>query len=175
MKRITYPQKEKQHKKQDTRSMDSHDEKHRTNQGICPVCRKTVNLSEQQSLLEDRVKVPWFCTYEDILTRIEEGTGRDPHSDRKIIHWACNDCISSGKALLADSKEQTFCDCYPYLAYFDEERECHKCHTRFIYDKSEQKHRYEILKHWVQARPKHCKACKKKPQKQDEIRVTKPE
>jgi hypothetical protein len=103
-------EKEKIHKKEDKSSVDSHEVKRRTNQGTCPVCGNTVNLMEQQALTKERVKVPWFCTYENILSDIEEGKGEDPHSDRKIIHWACNDCISTGKALLADSREQTFCD-----------------------------------------------------------------
>jgi hypothetical protein len=139
-----------------------------TNRGICPVCGKDVNLTEQQALSKDRVKVPWFSTYEAILLHIKEGGGEDPHSDRKIIHWACNDCICTGKALLADSKEQTFCDCYPYLAYFDEERECQECGTKYIFDKSEQQYWYEKLKFWVQSRPTHCKECyKKRHQTQD--------
>jgi hypothetical protein len=168
MKRITYPKKEKKHKKQDKSSTDTKVVRSRTNRGICPICGAEVNLREQQSLSKDRLKAPWFCKYEDILSSIEEGTGRDPHSDRKVIHWACNDCINSGKALLADSREQTFCDCYPYLAYFDEQRECQECGNQYTFDKGEQQYWYEKLKFWVQSRPKLCKECyKKRHPKQD--------
>jgi hypothetical protein len=134
---------------------------------VCPVCGKYVRLTQQQSLSENRVLVPWFSTYAGMLQAIEEGSAKDPHSDRKIIHWACDNCIRTGKALLADPREQQFCDCYPYLAYFDEQRQCEECGASYVFDKGEQKHWYEILKFWVQSRPKCCKDCykKKHPQK----------
>jgi hypothetical protein len=136
--------------------------KRQTNSGICPVCGKKAILMEQEALSRDRIKVPWFCIYEDILSSIEEGKGADPHSDRKIIHWACNNCIRNGKAIFADSHKQKFCDCYPYLAYFDEQRKCQQCGTKYTFDKAEQKHWYEELQFWVQSRPKSCKECYRK-------------
>lgn len=133
-----------------------------TDMGVCPACGNAVILSAQQSLSETRVKPPWFSTYESILLAIERGGGKDPHSDRKFIHWACNHCLRTGKAILADSRAQTFCDCYPYLAYFDEQRQCQECGAMYIFDKHEQKHWYETLKFWVQSRPNCCKACYQK-------------
>lgn len=74
--------------------------------------------------------------------------------------WACDDCLNSGKALLGNPEAQLYCDFDPYLAYFDLDKVCEKCHKDYVFRKEEQKYWYETLKFWVQSRPKHCTKCR---------------
>ena len=131
--------------------------------GKCPVCEKYVTLKKQQYLEQDRIPERWGWKYEHLIESIAQG--RDSHhqfSGREIVHWACDDCIKKGKAIKGAPRVQTYQDYYPYLAYFNELRICKECGQEYIFDKDEQKHWYEVLKFWVQSRPKYCKACYKK-------------
>jgi ribosomal protein L28 len=128
----------------------------------CPVCGRKEVLADNVSLSENRFAPIWFCKRQDVLDYAVRGTAGDPHSDRTKIHWACNACIRSNKAILADPKKQTFCDCYPYYAYFDETRKCSECGRQYVFTKEEQQYWYETLRFWVQSRPKKCKECYKK-------------
>lgn len=130
--------------------------------GACPVCNKTVDLNRQRSLKDGKNRFPWFCSRETLFEVTRKGDGRDPHSDRNHIHWACEQCLSRRKAILGNPIKQKFCDCYPYYAYADEERICEECRKTYMFDKEEQKHWYEELDFWVQSRPKKCKTCYKK-------------
>jgi len=76
------------------------------------------------------------------------------------MQWACSECLKSGRAIAAKPARQTYCDCWPYLAYFDQTHHCVECGMSFIFSKEEQRYWYEELGFWVQSRPVRCRKCR---------------
>ncbi len=80
-----------------------------------------------------------------------------------FYQWACDDCINSEKAILADPKKQNYSvGGRPYLAYYDLQRTCRSCGDDFLFSKEEQRFWYEELEFYVDSKPIHCKPCNKK-------------
>ncbi len=81
--------------------------------------------------------------------------------------WACDECVQSKKATLANPKKQFYTfknpwdTAIPYLAYFDKTFSCQQCSTDFVFSKEEQKHWYEKLQFVVYSKPIHCPSCRK--------------
>jgi Probable zinc-ribbon domain len=85
-------------------------------------------------------------------------------------NWACDDCLSNQKALIADPMKQEFLDWPPYYAYFDKINQCKTCKKEFCFSKHEQIFWYEELKFWVQSEAVNCKECRiAKRERKDEI------
>lgn len=129
----------------------------------CPCCKRQKKEKEYRKVLS---LFPF------------EGAIRDMNSnryyiDKRLYQWACDACIQSGLALMANPKKQyhTFFSpedtAPPYLSYYDQNRRCQQCDVKFTFTKEEQIHWYEQLKFVVYAQPKHCLNCRK------EIRKTK--
>jgi len=132
----------------------------------CPVCGKTISLKKQgKNFLNVAHVVPHFLSYEDLLESVTQGTFHDSHSSRNKIHWACDNCLEEGKAILADPKAQTYNDCAPYYAYFDLYFDCRTCKKNFLFSSAEQKFWYESLKFWIQSQPKDCLNCRQEKRK----------
>jgi hypothetical protein len=130
---------------------------------VCPVCQNEIILEENaKAFLNISHVVPWFLSHEQLLDAVVKGEFRDSHSKRKFIHWACDDCLDKGKALLADPNKQKFVDCVPYYAYFNLQRHCETCGQNFIFSSNEQRFWYEDLMFWVQSQPKDCANCRRK-------------
>ncbi len=135
-------------------------------QATCPVCAQQVTLEEQGKAFFSVAQVlPWFLSYEGLLNAVVKGEFRDSHSNRDRIHWACDDCLEQGRAILANPGLQKFVDCVPYYAYFDLQLECGTCGKRFQFSAKEQQFWYESLKFWVQSWPKDCVECRREKRK----------
>lgn len=84
-----------------------------------------------------------------------------------LYQWACDDCINSEKAILANPKKQYYTfknpiDTWsPFLAYFDRKFKCTVCQNKTVFSKEEQQHWYEELSFVVFSKPTKCKACRK--------------
>lgn len=84
-----------------------------------------------------------------------------------LYQWACDDCLDSKKAILANPRKQyhTFNHpmdaASPYLAYFDKRFTCEQCGEPATFSKEEQQYWYEQLRFVVFSRPKFCQACRK--------------
>lgn len=83
--------------------------------------------------------------------------------------WACDDCLTSGAASIANPEAQLYLDSPPYLAYFDVSKVCEKCNEEYIFKKEEQAYWYEYLKFWVQSTPKHCSKCRREVREQKKL------
>jgi hypothetical protein len=95
------------------------------------------------------------------LLLASRGKYHEPHNnqERLTLYWACDACIRERRAITANPSAQRWMDCEPYLAYFDEERECRDCKGTFTFPKEKQHHWYEVLRFWVWSRPVRCPAC----------------
>ncbi|MEI6949841.1 zinc-ribbon domain containing protein [Paraflavisolibacter sp. H34] len=83
--------------------------------------------------------------------------------------WACDGCLQSGRAIIADPDKQRYCDFDPCLAYFDIRQVCPDCGEDFLFSKEEQKFWYEELRFWVQSKPKYCPDCRKMKRQQKNL------
>ncbi len=126
----------------------------------CPVCRSRVNIKRTRSLVPRHAPPEWFEENKRLVDLVVRGTYRDYRSNRQFIHWACNGCLDSGAALLANPREQKYYSCPPYFAYFTVKFLCDHCDTEFLFAKEAQRERYEVEKKWVQVWPQYCRVCK---------------
>jgi Probable zinc-ribbon domain len=75
--------------------------------------------------------------------------------------WACDDCLTAGRALEAKPWLQTHGYGFAVFAYFDQTRSCEDCGTEFLFSASEQTYWYEELQFVMQSVPKQCPDCRK--------------
>ena len=115
----------------------------------CPSCKGYIYDSNLTRTLDRKV---WLWGTIRILEREDLKHGR--------FQWACDDCLSSEKALIGNPEAQLYCDFDPYLAYVDQDKVCEKCRDDYVFRKEEQKYWYETLRFWVQSKPKHCPKCR---------------
>jgi len=116
----------------------------------CPGCKGEIYDSNLKKTIGRKVDLWGKVT---ILERSDLNHGR--------YQWACDDCLTSGTAIIANPEAQVYLDSPPYLAYVDELKVCDKCKEEYIFRKEEQEYWYEHLKFWVQSRPKHCAKCRR--------------
>lgn len=137
----------------------------------CPCCRQNRDAVKGTPLLAIELQLcqhnaaPWWGSYEGwSIEKAKLGQ----------LQWACNFCLKRGDAITARPWVQTFCDFCPYFAYFDVSLRCQDCQSMFVFSALEQQYWYEVLKFWVQSRPKHCIACRRarreRRQKQVEVK-----
>ena len=117
---------------------------------ICPVCKGDIYDSNLKKTIGRKVEL-WGKV--SILERSDLKHGR--------YQWACDDCLTSGKALIATPERQLYLDSPPYLAYFDLRKVCKKCNEEYTFKEEEQIYWYEDLRFWVQSTPKHCNRCRR--------------
>ncbi|MCU0391286.1 MAG: zinc-ribbon domain-containing protein [Thermoflexibacter sp.] len=121
----------------------------------CPCCKGEVYSSAAQQTLKLSPQVWfWIDKYELVLENLQR--------DEDTFQWACDDCLNSQKAIIANPEIQTYCDYPPYLAYFDIEKKCTVCGENYIFSAEEQKFWYEELKFFVQGESKSCVKCRQK-------------
>jgi len=127
---------------------------------VCPVCRSE-RTTDNRTVVRDKIAnlaidfPRWF----EFFYRGDEALAFD-YLTRGKHGWACDACLSSGAALLADYHKQDFCDWPPYLAYTDETLNCRTCQSEFIFTKEEQLYWYETLCFLVQSRAVNCERCR---------------
>ena len=129
-------------------------EKHRVIR--CSCCRQEVYQCSFSALLKQidelvSQKMVWWAADKDTL-----------FSKLSKFQWACDYCLQSNRATLAQPKKQKFYDYPPYLAYYKKLKTCHTCDEIFVFSASEQQFWYEDLKFWVQSWAKDCLPCRKK-------------
>lgn len=118
---------------------------------VCPSCKAEISPKAAKACLEKDIP------YANITYRL---SGPALQNHKRPI-WACDECLDTGKAILADLSQQVYLDYDPYLAYVDRSKICKTCGEHFVFTKSEQKFWYEDLQFWVQVQPNNCQSCRK--------------
>lgn len=116
----------------------------------CPCCKQLVDKKQVTKVLELPINY-WITDDELSFEMLNEYT----------FQWACDACIISEKAILAQPISQTNCDTPPYLAFFDKTLYCKQCKQDFVFSAIKQHFFYETMKFWVQGQPNFCPNCKK--------------
>ena len=115
----------------------------------CPCCGKNKILSEI-SITYKRVQKQQpnyqITDYQKMLRRFQ--------------YWACDNCITSGKAL-KPKREFNFPHVLSPLNYIDKELICKECQSPFVFSKEEQYHYMEELKFERFLPPHKCLKCRK--------------
>jgi hypothetical protein len=123
---------------------------------ICPSCRTEKHRTEMKTSLAllEKMEKTRFKHYKEL--------GLDPYNSfiDSSFEWACDACLGSGKAILANPGLQNYC-WDPHIAYFDATHVCRSCGIDFIFSKEEKRLWYEQLKFWIDAAPVNCPACRK--------------
>lgn len=133
----------------------------------CPCCDLLKDQNEVQTLLEQfylmksgALKSKEVTIDFDWLVSMLEGGWKQ---------WACDQCLKSGKAIIADSSKMNFTVSPKYLAYFDKKITCETCKKDFIFSAQEQQYWFETLKFWQDSYPKKCLTCRKKIRQQSAL------
>ena len=79
--------------------------------------------------------------------------------------WACDVCITAGRALEAKPWLQVTGYDLPEFVYFDRGRTCSDCGLDFVFSASEQAFWYETLEIPLFVSPNHCLECRRKRRK----------
>ena len=79
----------------------------------------------------------------------------------KLI-WACDVCISTGKAIASEPWQQLTRSDYPFFAYFERSLKCADCGKDFLFSAQEQHYWYDILQFYIDSYPKQCAPCRHK-------------
>ncbi|MEZ4829971.1 MAG: zinc-ribbon domain containing protein [Bacteroidia bacterium] len=137
---------------------------------FCPCCRQHVRDRETEQVLS-------LLPFNGLVTTINKPRREEfletlkQHSG--LYQWACDTCINTGKAILAQPSRQFYTFHFPwdiaipYLAYFNKTLKCNRCGEYFTFSGEEQKYWYETLGFVVYSVPLQCASCRK------EIRVEK--
>jgi Probable zinc-ribbon domain len=127
---------------------------------VCPCCRQTRTMRQTASPL--RIERLAAAQNPGVWGRLEPGWSVK-YASRLV--WACDDCLSSGRALEAKPWLQTYGLGFPDFAYVDKTRTCEDCKTEFVFSASEQAYWYESLKFVSYSVPKQCPDCRRKRRK----------
>lgn len=130
---------------------------------ICPCCKAQI---ENRGLEQVSTLFPFdgFMSLgnQNYLKSFLEVVGRGYNH----YQWACDICIKSKKAILANPQKQHYTfnhpmdTANPYLAYYDKEFTCETCKHTAVFSKEEQKYWYETLSFVVYSKPTSCKKCR---------------
>ncbi|MCI0618067.1 hypothetical protein L0244_34260, partial [bacterium] len=115
----------------------------------CPCCGEASKLGDDYPPLSQEEEL----RLHDALYWTEPGWSLRWAKNRKL-HWACQKCLRTGRALEAKPWLQTYLDFPPRFAYFDIKKRCEDCKKGFIFSSIEQYKWYEEYKFWVQSEPK---------------------
>jgi hypothetical protein len=123
----------------------------------CPLCGHARAVEPKRSplaeefLLAQHGKTPhWANTPSWSVSLAQHG----------LLVWACDACISHGRAWRAKPWLQQFCCDTPRFAYFNITKTCRTCGNRFEFPRSEQRQWYEEFKLPPRAEPVECRACR---------------
>gem|GEM_PF-1571782 len=137
---------------------------------ICPLCEEeTTALATPIQKIYDQINdLNLYCSSKNVedFTQWFTLIKPIPHNPSGIIYhtklWACNNCVSEGKAIMGNFKIQVYSLGGPTYMYVDINYECRECKCSFTFSAAEQKHWYEDLGFLVDARPVNCLECRKK-------------
>jgi len=110
--------------------------------------------------MELQTVVKMFQTYHNKHFPNNKSFIKDQHFLNADFEWACDECLSAGKAVVAiPNKQET--SGYPNLAYSDTSYSCFTCKAEFIFKKEEKQLWYEQLKFPTSSAPNDCTDCRK--------------
>lgn len=124
----------------------------------CPCCSEGRDVSARSALLRAEGelrrfgRLPWWSKPGWTVELAKPG----------LLIWACDACLTSGRALNANAALQNFCCDAPRLAYFDRPKTCRTCGNAFLFAKEQQQRWYEEYKFPVSSEPVDCPACRRK-------------
>lgn len=122
----------------------------------CPCCKQPRSLQKMQQILQLRRRVH------------EQHIKHYPITDQELFtsftcfvkDWACDVCIKTGNAILADPLKQY--GAYSFsLAYKDEGRTCRSCGQDYTFSKEEKLFWYEGKKFCENSKPQNCVPCRR--------------
>jgi len=117
---------------------------------VCPCCKKEVGSGEVQRTLKREIEIIGGSAKPEMK-----------HLAAGYYHWACDACLNSGKAVMAN--HENFSGIYGiYLAFYDIEKTCKSCKKKYIFTKEEQVQWFEKLQFCHRAKSVRCKPCLKK-------------
>ena len=89
--------------------------------------------------------------------------GRAPRpQDSWRGRWACESCLTSGRALRPNLSKQACGMASPIRAYYSWSRTCRDCEVVFDFSATEQRYWYETLGFVVDSAPVRCPACRRR-------------
>ncbi len=122
-----------------------------TEKVTCPCCREEVGPDELKQTLEREVVI-LGGTAKPQMKNLAGG----------YYHWACDKCLNSGKALIANHDNFAYGNYGCYLAFYDIEMTCKSCREKYIFTKEEQAYWFEQLHFCHRAKSVRCIPCRKK-------------
>jgi len=81
-------------------------------------------------------------------------------SDEGSWFWACDECVRSGRAVVADPAKQYLGLGCPFAAYVDRPFRCEDCGKDSVFSAREQQHWFENLHFLIWVHPKQCSTCR---------------
>jgi len=126
---------------------------------FCPCCREIMEIGHCKHLQK------WRKQHENLKLH-SSLSGYLDKDQEEWIRWSCDKCLVDGKSIMAKPERQNYTGfVFPYLVYFDIERKCRTCKSKYVYTKEEQRFWYEDLSGFVWSRASKCLACRKLDQK----------
>ena len=121
---------------------------------ICPCCFKKQILNEAQLglIFLKFGYVPYGKA--EFLEGIK--------NNNKKFKWACDTCLTEGKAVEVNLEKQNTGYNFPIMVYLSESLKCNKCKSDFIFSAKEKKLWYENLGFYIFSIPIHCLSCRQK-------------
>jgi len=130
----------------------------------CPACGKRRDVDKQRALR--KVEDAWRARQASRLAPDSPFYPREGHmrqlalSDDSRWFWACDACVRSGRAVVADPMKQTLGLGSPFAAYVDRPFRCEDCGTNSVFSAREQQHWFENLRFLIWVYPKQCLPCR---------------
>lgn len=122
----------------------------------CPSCQTAKHATELKVMMAEMDKIDWSNYSKEVRLAIDN-YGFFVNSD---FSWACDTCLQSGKAIMGNPASQNYC-WSPNYAYYDSNKTCRTCKSKFTFAKEEKKYWYESLKFWIDSEPVNCLNCRK--------------
>jgi hypothetical protein len=85
---------------------------------------------------------------------------RAPSTAERRWYWACDECLTQGKAIPTQLDKQNHTTALPHMAYVNRDFVCEDCGCKTVFSASEQQHWFEDLQFFTWVYPKQCRACR---------------
>ncbi len=145
----------------------------------CPCCKKQVRVKDTplEAMYSSNRTHDWmqrtkhiqYDLFKGYIDKFFTGLTLDKVAENKRLRfnlWACNECLETGKAVLADTSKQHYGLGGPILYYLDLpftcSRGCSYCGGSYVFTISEQKYWYEELNFFVESIPSFCEGNRKR-------------
>ena len=130
--------------------------KRKNKYAICPSCKGERYQTEMQVAISQKDKLDSI--------QYKNYKGLEDNSYHSFVNsnfdWACDICLDTKMAIVANPSLQNFC-WNPNYSYYDTKHQCRTCKSDFIFSKEEKKYWYETLQFWIDSTAIHCVECRK--------------